>query len=54
MLLQQQVVGCGDMIMLIRLDTSLCVLNVKVKLFQLLQYHPVDRNAMKTHHYTTI
>lgn len=54
MFFQQQVVRSGDVIVFIRFDTSLGILNIKVKLFKFFQNDPIDRNTMKSHHYTAI
>lgn len=50
MLFQQQIISCGDMIVLVGFDATLGVLNIKIKLFEFLQDVLVDRNAMKSNH----
>lgn len=49
-LLEQQVVGCSDVIVFVSLDASATVLQVKAELLQFCKDALVDRHAMVPHH----
>lgn len=54
MLLEEKVIGGGNVVMLISLDTPLCVFNVEIELFQIRKDLFVDRNSVVSHDYATI
>jgi hypothetical protein len=54
MLLQEQVVSSGNMVVLVGLNAPLSVLDVEVELVEFLENGLVDWNAVVPHDYSTV